>query len=254
MGAIRTQYGQHFAYLYEMIWEKFSSNAAPKIYDYVKTRNLKRIKVIDLCCGTGAFSLFMAKKGYDVLGIDISEYMLEIAKKKMVHNNIKNIEFMCADVSSFKTHNKFNIAVSLFDSLNHISTIEQLEGCFQSVYLSASDGAIFVFDLNTQCGIKKWDRLVVKEHEKYLLITKGLYNDGEKRAIIRYSGFITQTDDLYVRFEETIYNYWYPLEQIHETLKKIGWKNIHFRSTQSFENLRGFPENRPRVFVVAEKI
>jgi ubiquinone/menaquinone biosynthesis C-methylase UbiE len=108
--------------------------------------------VLDLCCGTGRFSLFLAKAGYNVAGVDISAEMIEIARS---HSSLENIdiEFHVQDASCLKLERDFDLVVSLFDSLNYILKPEALERAFRRVERHLKPGGMFIFDMNTEYAL-----------------------------------------------------------------------------------------------------
>jgi len=65
-----------------------------KVADLVDEED--KIKILDVCTGTGTQAFAFAKRGYEVVGIDLSEEMLRMAKKK---NKYENVRFVVADAT-----------------------------------------------------------------------------------------------------------------------------------------------------------
>ena len=63
-----------------------------------------KIKILDVCTGTGTQAFAFAKRGYEVLGIDLSEEMLWVAKKK---NKYENMRFVVADAAKMPFENDY---------------------------------------------------------------------------------------------------------------------------------------------------
>lgn len=57
--------------------------------------------ILDLYCGVGTISMFLAQKAKKVIGIEIVEQAIENAKENALHNGITNIEFVCSDAASY---------------------------------------------------------------------------------------------------------------------------------------------------------
>ena len=72
----------------------------------------KSIKILDIGCGTGRHSIELAKRGYNVLGVDLSESQLERAKEKALANNLQ-IEFQKQDARKLTFQNQFNLVIML---------------------------------------------------------------------------------------------------------------------------------------------
>lgn len=100
--------------------------------------------VLDLACGTGNVSEELAARGYDVVGIDISPDMIEVAKTKG-----GGVEYHVQDMAELNLGRSFDLAVSLFDSLNYVTDLAQLAAAIRRVGDHLVDGGYFIFDVNT---------------------------------------------------------------------------------------------------------
>ncbi len=75
-------------------------------------------KLLDLGCGTGWTSIFFARTGYEVTGIDIAEDSISYARKSKEEEKLENLNFMVSDYEDLKFNEEFD-AVVFFDSLHH---------------------------------------------------------------------------------------------------------------------------------------
>src|SRR2546423_1729841 len=81
----------------------------------------KPTRVLDLACGTGTVSELLARSGYEVVGVDISDGMIEEAQKKAAQNGLA-VEFHVQDAAKLSLSGaKFDLCVSFFDSVNYIT-------------------------------------------------------------------------------------------------------------------------------------
>lgn len=69
----------------------------------------KKLKILDVGCGTGRHSIELAKRGYTITGIDLSPSMLERAKEKAKKENLKNVKFLKKDARNFNFKEKFDV-------------------------------------------------------------------------------------------------------------------------------------------------
>lgn len=107
--------------------------------------SLHQKKILDLGCGTGRFDfLFEKENPFSILGIDISEEMLNIAKEKAV-NKGSNVEFVKGDISNFRTYidGKFDFIFS--SSTFHY--ISDLKGLFDNIYNALDEKGICVISV-----------------------------------------------------------------------------------------------------------
>jgi ubiquinone/menaquinone biosynthesis C-methylase UbiE len=65
----------------------------PILVEFIEKVMIKRGKVLDLCCGAGTNTVYLAEKGFKVTAIDISRKAIAYAKEKAGHVNVK-IDFM----------------------------------------------------------------------------------------------------------------------------------------------------------------
>jgi SAM-dependent methyltransferase len=72
----------------------------------------KYFKILDVGCGTGRHSIELAKRGYNVLGVDLSESMLNRAKEKALTENLSVI-FQQHDARNLPFENEFDLAIIL---------------------------------------------------------------------------------------------------------------------------------------------
>lgn len=105
--------------------------------------------LLDLACGTGSLSLEFAKRGFSVIGIDISEEMLAEAQNKKYERGDSDTIFLCQDMRSLDLYGTVDCCVCALDSLNHLTSEDDLLKAFRSVSLFMNDGGIFIFDMNT---------------------------------------------------------------------------------------------------------
>lgn len=101
--------------------------------------------VLDIACGTGNVSEILADRGYDVVGVDIAEDMIEVAKTKD-----GGVEYHAQDMAELNLGGRqFDLAISLFDSLNYVTDTNKLRQAMKKIGQHLRDGSIFIFDVNT---------------------------------------------------------------------------------------------------------
>jgi SAM-dependent methyltransferase len=249
-------YDRAFARVYNLKWAGFANWVAPLILDFYTAApaGQERQPVLDLCCGAGHLAAHFLEQGYRVLGLDLSEPMLEHARE----NNRQYVEsgqarFLQADAGDFHLYERFGLVVSTFDALNHLDGKRALRGCFACAR-AVCDG-LFIFDLNTRLGLRRWNNMTVDENsEDATIITRGIYDGAADKAWTRITGFIqSQEGGLYERFEETAFNCAYDMQQVRSMLQEAGWENPYPARAQDLKTPLSDPEQEGRVFFVAGK-
>lgn len=107
----------------------------------------KNSKVLDIGCGCGnPIDVYLAKNGYLVTGIDISEKMIEKVKAL----NLNNCEFYNVDVLDFKTDIKYDVVIA-FDSIWHLDKERQYD-IYKIISSFMKVGGYFLFTHGNKTG------------------------------------------------------------------------------------------------------
>lgn len=105
-------------------------------------------RILDLGCGTGIHACLLAEEGYAVTGIDRSEGMLDIARKR-AHGLVSPVlpEFLSGDATTFSLAYKFDIVLSLFHVVSYQTTSKDLKAMFAQAASHLNERGLFIFDL-----------------------------------------------------------------------------------------------------------
>jgi SAM-dependent methyltransferase len=248
-------YSAGFARVYNLLWAGFARDIAPRLHEFYARSPIaaENRSLLDLCCGTGQLSAYFLEQGYRVTGLDLSEAMLRYAEDNVrTFVEAGKARFVQGDAANFTLDESFGLVVSSFDALNHLPDIGALRDCFRCVYAVTVEGGMFIFDLNTRVGLRRWNHMNVTETDDVLIANRGIYDGGDK-AYTRINGFIRDDDGRYSRFEETVYNTAFDLSQVHERLLEVGWRNPYFAVIGDLVAPLEEPEREGRVFVVASR-
>lgn len=177
--------------------------------------------VLDLGCGTGKLTRLMEGYGYDMIGVDNSYEMLDIAKEQS--NN--SILYLLQDMREFELYGTVNAIYSACDSLNYLLEEEDLLEVFRLVNNYLDPKALFIFDMNS---CYKYSNLLgnqtfAENREEGSFIWENYYDEEEQINEYDLTLFIQQEDsDCFLRFQECHYQRSYPLEKVKELLEKSG--------------------------------
>jgi len=142
-----TSYG-NFAFVYDALTDDVEYQ---KRCDYLETLFSKHMDtrpslIADLGCGTGTVCSIMSGRGYDMIGIDSSSMMLSQAINKP---GSEKILYLNQDMVSFELYGTVDVFLSMLDSINYITDIDELSKVFALVKNYLNIGGIFIFDVNT---------------------------------------------------------------------------------------------------------
>ena len=132
--------------------------------------------ILDLCCGDGRLSAVLVARRFHVTGLDGSKEMLRLAAE-----NAPAAEWLLADARAFEARARFDLAISIFESLNHIMSIEDLSAVFENVFHALRPGGPFVFDLNREPAFQTfWNRTYTIDGGDGICKSHTRYDDAEK--------------------------------------------------------------------------
>ena len=246
--------------------EKAYTNSFAKIYDDVMKNvpydlwynylrdlleyyNRSPNEVIDIACGTGNMTFrFAENTNSKVSGVDISEDMLKIARKKARDKNI-DVNFYQADLRAFSPDIKYDLAFSLFDSLNYILDYEELKLVFKNIYKLLYDDGIFIFDMNTierLMDIKSGTILL--NGDDYSCFWEDIID--KKNKIWKVKLKIYFDDNKVDYYEEVHKETSYPIDDIVRALKWAGFQEIDIFNAYTFEQGK---DSDNRIYFIAAK-
>ena len=208
--------------------------------------------VLDLGCGTGSLSCLLDEKGYDMIGVDLSEEMLGIAKEKAIEEN-RDILYLNQDMREFELYGTVGAIVSVCDSLNYILEEEELLEVFRLVNNYLDPGGIFLFDLNTRYKYEELmgENTIAENRESCSFIWENDYD--KEKCINEYNLtiYIEGEDGRYDRWEETHFERFYETEKVIELLEKAGMEFL--RVTDEFTDCPPDTDSQRIVFLAREK-
>lgn len=110
-------------------------------------------KVIDLACGTGELTIRLFEKGFDVVGVDLSEEMLSVAYEKALEKGYE-IPFYQQNMAELTGLGPCDAVVIFCDSLNYLQTEQEVINTFQAVYDCLNHGGLLLFDVHSPYKIE----------------------------------------------------------------------------------------------------
>ena len=156
---------------------------------------------LDLACGTGDTSIFLHDLGADVVGVDLSEPMLALAKSKAEN---RKILFLRQNMTSLDLFGTVGLAVCLSDSLNCLSSTADIDGTFGRVSLFLEEDGLFLFDVSTPFRLKNVldGKDFVMEEGPALLTLSNVCNPKTGVLKMRFDLFLREADGRYRRESE----------------------------------------------------
>tara|TARA_B100000427_G_C15490776_1_gene587478 strand:+ start:72 stop:848 length:777 start_codon:yes stop_codon:yes gene_type:complete len=140
-------YRGDFVKYYDRIFAKknYSREVEYVLEAYQKHSSSPLETVLDFGCGTGTHALYLSEnKKLSVLGYDQSSDMIKVAKEKL--NGCETCEFVNERSELIERLGKFDLAMSMFYVVNHLTTLKELNNCLGAISFCLKEGGVFVFD------------------------------------------------------------------------------------------------------------
>lgn len=241
-----------FAAVYDMFMDDIPYGEwCEYLTDILKDYGVKDGLVLDLGCGTGKLTRLLAKKGFDMIGVDLSEEMLEIAMEHQAEEG-GEILYLLQDMREFELYGTVGAVVSICDSMNYLMEYEDLVQVFALVNNYLDPGGVFVFDLNTPFKYREilGEQTIAENREEGSFIWENYFDEEDGVNEYDLTLFIREKDGRFQKFEETHFQRSYSLGQVKEALMEAGMEFVTAYDAFTKEPPK---EDSERIYVVARE-
>lgn len=220
-------YGK-FAQVYDLFMDNVDYEGwADCLEKHLKEEGIEEGLVLELGCGTGTMTGLLARRGYDMIGVDNSEEMLAEAMEKKVEDGL-DILYLLQDMQEFELYGTVRAAVSVCDSLNYITEKEELLQVFRLVNNYLDPGGIFLFDMNT---VHKYrdilgDDTIAENRDEGSFIWENSYDPDTGLNIYELAVFLPREDGLYEKCEELHCQRAYEQAEIEALIREAGMEIV----------------------------
>lgn len=192
--------------------------------------------VAELGCGTGTLTELLAASGYDMIGIDNSPDMLELALEKKQASG-QDILYLLQDMREFELYGTVRAILSFCDSINYITERTDLVRVFQLVNNYLDPGGYFIFDFHTEYYYETLlgESVIAEDREDMSFIWDNYYDKESRINEYLLSIFVQESTGLYRKFQEEHIQRAYALPEIQELLSQAGLDYITAYDELSFQ-------------------
>ena len=235
-----------FAYVYDELMDNVPYDAwAEYLIGLLKENGVPEGLVCELGCGTGQMTRRLSAAGYDMIGIDLSEEMLDVAREQEcgayegecefeedVDTTEPSILYLQQDMREFELYGTVSAVVSICDSMNYMTSDEDLLQVFRLVNNYLDKDGVFIFDMNTEYKYKELmgDTTIAENREDVSFIWENLYDEEQRLneyCLTLFAKAETEDEDeegpaLYEKYEEVHLQRAYPLAEVKRLLAEAG--------------------------------
>ncbi len=230
------QYSE-FAFVYDELMDEVDYDSWVKyLEDIIDREGVKVKNVLELACGTGNITIPLAKKHYDIAGLDISYEMLGVAREKaekdglelvLLEQDITELDFDIEDLDCI---------LCACDGFNYIIDDDDLRSVFQKTYKLLKDKGLFIFDISSYYKLSQ-------------VLGNNMYGENREDITYIWQNYFYE-EDKYNKFEEEHQQRAYTQQEIFNHLKDTGFSEIKIYGDFTFEE----PTNTSqRIFFVCKK-
>ena len=160
------EFYEEIAGWYDLISAKRDPKCATDFFEDIFNKHGDVKDVLDIGCGTGSHAKYLSEKGYSVTGLDKSENMIKIARKKS-----PKAKFVKGHMRDFSPGKKFDAALAIFTVINDSTSLEELHESFRKINSLLKPGGLFIFDTG------------LSEKDTKKRPTKHFFNSDGKRSV-----------------------------------------------------------------------
>ena len=242
----------NFAKVYDLFMDNVPYDKwVEQIKDILYKEDIKDGLICDLGCGTGAITERLANLGYDMIGIDNSYDMLDVAMgKKYASGN--DILYLCQDMREFELYGTVRAIISRCDSLNYIKNLSELKEVFAWVNNYLDPKGLFIFDMNTVYKYQNilGDNTFAEVRDQASFIWENTYDSDKRINEYDLNIFIKLEGDNYKRFEERHVQKAYIFEEI---VSAIDESNMVLEKYLDADTYGDVSEKTERILFIARE-
>jgi len=236
-------------------WESYSRRMFPYLVKVLRRHRIEIGTVAELACGTGTLAIALSREGYRVVGVDLSEAMLQVARDKAEQAGAA-VTFLQQDIRRLTLKSPVDLATCFFDSMNYLLSYGDLVKTFSRVHRALKPRGLFIFDMNTPTGLAShWDTHDgSRDLGDVAIIGSSQYDSKAMLGTIRITVFRKVSSggisSLYERFSEVHTERAYGADEVRSALQEGRLKPLSSYDCMTFRKPN---KATGRILYVAEK-
>ena len=213
-------YQADLAYIHDTGFGKFARGSAPGLLSLFRQNAISAGVVVDLGCGSGIWARALADSGYEVVGVDISPAMIELARQRVPEATFHVQSFLAFPVPACRAVTALGEVFNyLFDPQNSLRTLQRV--C-KGVFDALTPKGVLVFDVAEPGRCEGITQKFMEGKDWACLVE--LRQDVARQQLQRRIVSFRKVGDAYRRHEETHTQQLYPGTKVAEILRDIGFR------------------------------
>jgi len=207
-----------------------------------------RRRGVDCGCGSGMITYRLKKRGYDVIGMDVSAEMLKVAAENFAKVGEK-ITLVQMDSARLKTPRKVDFITAVCDVVNYMKNPLAF---FRRAYESLADGGVLLFDVSSEYKLTEelGNNVFTEASDKVTYIWTNSLSQKKDKIEMFLTFFTLNESGSYDKTEESQTQYIYSESRLTDMLYSVGFNKVKVEGRSVGSRPR---ENEPRLFFTAYK-
>ena len=226
-------FDQNYASIYDLIYQTKDYEGECNFLEAIFHKYNKDVKtILDLGCGTGGHMRILSKRGYQVVGIERSEYMLNLCKEKMENETIAG-EIIQGDICSLNIGRQFDAVVAMFAVMGYQQTNHQLASAFKAAFNHMRHSGIFIFDGWYGPGVlaNKPTRIlksIIKENKEFVRYTEPEVDAESHTVEVKFKIWVVEDNYIVSKDDESHFVRFFFPREVEYYLEVAGFKQVDF--------------------------
>lgn len=207
--------------------------------------------ILDLGCGTGNITIELASRSYDMIGLDLSVDMLDIAAEKAKAAG-HDILFLNQDMTGFELYGTVDAMVCALDGVNYLTEDGQLEKMLKLLHYYLNPGGILIFDINTPYKFRRIldGQVFTYDQDGVYCVWSNEFVEAKQLCYFDLSFFMENPDGSYSRFDEYQTERAYTTDELCTAIENCGLKCLGVFDNLSFDPPK---EDSQRLFFAVQR-
>jgi len=196
---------------------------------------IKSGNVLDLCCGNGRISIYMARKGFKAVGVDFSRAFLEDARKKAEEHKVsRDVTFLEGDVRNLRkvvgdVSKRFDVVVNAWTSIGYFSQNDDINMFKQARQLSKKDAVLIIAEtMHSDFLAVKFTPTSYQEVSDIVLLENRKYEPTSSQLTANWTFYNKRGENLEFIDRMEIEHHVYSQSELSCVLREAGWEPVAF--------------------------
>ena len=212
------------------------------LIEHLESLNIKGKDILELACGTGEMTRRLSKKGYKILGTDLSQEMLEVAQEKSFEQNLR-IQYIQQNMTELELFQSYDVIISYCDGFNYLITEDDFSKALKSASGYLKEDGYLIFDVSSYYKISEvlGNNTFTETSEDVAFIWNNFYDD--ENCLLEFDlTLFEKSGNTYIRHDESHKQKAYRVDEIKHMMNIAGFDVVSVLDTNTNEEVKDHSE------------